>query len=141
MLINVISYSSLSLFKSIIKLCLLFELVYRKKFHDQIEACNDEKYGMNCRFDCSSHCLDSEVCNKTDGSCRSCADGYTGIKCDTGRLYRKLNFINSNWKYFINYKIVLLICRYFLKNVTLESMATPVLRVVEPASIPLAVIT
>lgn len=38
---------------------------------------------MNCHFNCSRHCLDGEVCNKIDGSCRSCADGYEGIQCKT----------------------------------------------------------
>lgn len=32
----------------------------------KIEACNDGEYGMNCLFNCSTHCLDGEVCNKAD---------------------------------------------------------------------------
>lgn len=95
---------------------------------------------MNCWFNCSRYCLVGEVCNKIDGSCWFCVDGYMGIKCDIGRLYRKFNFINLNWKYFINYKIVLLICCYFLKNVKLESMVIFVLRVVEFVFILLVVI-
>uniref|UniRef100_A0A8W8NPK4 protein-tyrosine-phosphatase n=1 Tax=Magallana gigas TaxID=29159 RepID=A0A8W8NPK4_MAGGI len=47
------------------------------------KACNDGKYGMNCRFNCSRHCLNDKVCNKIDGSCQYCADGYKGIKCNT----------------------------------------------------------
>lgn len=51
---------------------------------------------MNCWFDCSRYCLNDEVCNKIDGSCWFCVDGYMGIKCNIGRLYWKYNFVNLN---------------------------------------------
>lgn len=80
-------------------------LFYLNMFHDPItcffltrSACNDGEYGVNCLFNCSGHCLNGEVCNKTDGSCRSCAVGYQGMKCDKGRLHLKHNFVDLNCK-------------------------------------------
>lgn len=86
-LMIVMLWSSLTLFQSTIKHCILFEIVYWNISHDQIEACIDGKYGVNCRFDCSRHCLNDKMCNKEDGSCQFCADGYKGIKCNTSRLH------------------------------------------------------
>lgn len=72
---------------------------YLNMCHDQInlffltpKACNDGEYGVNCLFNCSGHCLNGEVCNKTDGRCRSCAVGYKEMRCDKGRLQLRYNY-------------------------------------------------
>lgn len=56
-------------------------------------------------------------------------------------FYLKLYFVDPNYKKFNKYKQISVIIHYFLKNAMLESMAKLVLRIVEPASILLSVIT
>ena len=45
-------------------------------------ACKDGQYGKDCQFNCSGNCLKEEVCDKENGACESCAEGYHGGKCD-----------------------------------------------------------
>lgn len=45
--------------------------------------CQDGQYGEDCQFKCG-RCKDSEVCDKKDGRCSACEDGYVGEQCKNG---------------------------------------------------------
>uniref|UniRef100_A0A8W8NSI4 protein-tyrosine-phosphatase n=1 Tax=Magallana gigas TaxID=29159 RepID=A0A8W8NSI4_MAGGI len=48
------------------------------------------RYGRNCYYTCSGNYVNGEACDKTNGSCRSCVDGFLGSKCDRG-LEKKID--------------------------------------------------
>ncbi|XP_065938298.1 uncharacterized protein [Magallana gigas] len=50
--------------------------------HNCKTLCSDGRYGQNCQYTCSGNCVNGEACEKTNGSCRSCVDGFQGSKCD-----------------------------------------------------------
>lgn len=64
-----------------------------------IIVCNEGIYGVNCLFNCSGNCFDGKVCDKVNGNCSFCVDGYKGLKCEKSRLYIKYNFVDENCKY------------------------------------------
>ncbi|XP_062573681.1 platelet endothelial aggregation receptor 1-like, partial [Saccostrea cucullata] len=52
--------------------------------------CTHETFGLNCRHNCSGHCLEGISCNHVTGYCdKGCASGWTGkyceISCDDGK--------------------------------------------------------
>nr|XP_022311497.1 uncharacterized protein LOC111116787 isoform X2 [Crassostrea virginica] len=46
------------------------------------DFCNTSMYGKNCLHECSEHCLDKKNCDPADGTCKPCADGFEGKKCN-----------------------------------------------------------
>ncbi|XP_065941041.1 uncharacterized protein [Magallana gigas] len=50
--------------------------------HNCKTLCSDGRYGQNCQYTCSGNCVNGEACDKVNGSCRSCVDGFQGSKCD-----------------------------------------------------------
>ena len=51
-------------------------------------ACLNYRYGEDCALKCG-HCKAREVCDKKDGRCSACADGYAGAQCKNGSDYTK----------------------------------------------------
>ena len=45
--------------------------------------CQDGWYGEDCISTCG-HCNGSESCDKEDGQCSTCEDGYRGTLCIEG---------------------------------------------------------
>ena len=45
-------------------------------------ACSRGSYGKECKQKCSKNCMDKEKCNPINGTCKKCADGFRGEKCD-----------------------------------------------------------
>ncbi|XP_065938287.1 protein draper-like [Magallana gigas] len=50
--------------------------------HECKTPCSNGRYGQNCQYTCSGNCVNGEACDKTNGSCRLCVDGFQGSKCD-----------------------------------------------------------
>ncbi|XP_061185164.1 platelet endothelial aggregation receptor 1-like [Saccostrea echinata] len=45
--------------------------------------CPSESYGLECKYQCSSHCLNGVTCNHVTGQCENgCAAGWTGTQCN-----------------------------------------------------------
>ena len=51
--------------------------------------CEDGKFGVGCKEDCSDHCAgDGDTCDHVTGVCTNrCDPGYTGDNCTQGRNY------------------------------------------------------
>lgn len=41
-------------------------------------VCSNEIYGFGCFFNCSGNCINGELCDKINGYCIVCVDGYIG---------------------------------------------------------------
>nr|XP_022311501.1 uncharacterized protein LOC111116789 isoform X2 [Crassostrea virginica] len=46
------------------------------------QTCSTGSYGKECKQKCSKNCMDKEKCNPINGTCKKCADGFRGEKCD-----------------------------------------------------------
>lgn len=58
--------------------CIYSEIIY-------VLECDDGKYGYNCTYNCSGHCLSDSTCNKQTGHCDGgCEPGYTAKDCSNG---------------------------------------------------------
>ena len=51
-------------------------------------ACHEGRYGERCSNLCSETCGGlANTCDRVDGACKNgCDPGYTGTKCDQGKL-------------------------------------------------------
>ena len=57
-----------------------------------LEECTNGWYGLDCKQQCSGHCLDNAVCNHVTGQCDGgCAAGWRAVLCDKGIL--KFSFL------------------------------------------------
>lgn len=46
-------------------------------------VCSLGHYGMNCRKQCSGHCINNVLCDHVSGECMGgCTDGYIGTSCN-----------------------------------------------------------
>ena len=61
-------------------------------------GCKDGQYGRDCQLNCSGNCLNKEICDKQNGACESCAEGYQGGKCDESMLFSQIN--DCKWTLF-----------------------------------------
>ena len=43
--------------------------------------CTQGMYGEKCMHECSEHCMNKK-CDPVDGTCKPCADGFEGEKCN-----------------------------------------------------------
>ena len=58
-----------------------------KKYFILLKVCTKDWYGLDCKQQCSGHCRDNVVCNHMTGQCDvGCAAGWTGSKCNKGKL-------------------------------------------------------
>nr|XP_022307521.1 uncharacterized protein LOC111113519 [Crassostrea virginica] len=57
--------------------------VYTELCEVTVNECQDERYGFDCKQQCSGHCRDNDPCNKVTGQCDGgCAHGWYGQHCD-----------------------------------------------------------
>jgi len=54
-------------------------------------GCDNGTYGENCTNECAM-CHEDTVCNHMTGYCDTCASGYEGSRCETGKGQRS-NYI------------------------------------------------
>lgn len=58
---------------------------------DFVSECSTGRFGPDCVYNCSGHCMDDVTCNRTTGRCDTgCKAGYTGELCDTGLIISRL---------------------------------------------------
>ncbi|XP_062618976.1 multiple epidermal growth factor-like domains protein 10 [Saccostrea cucullata] len=61
-------------------------------FISYFTVCPDGTYGSECKSVCSEGCL--SVCDKKNGTCEKCREGYTGAFCiDAHALQRRMTSI------------------------------------------------
>lgn len=54
-------------------------------------GCENEMYGVNCKYHCSGHCLNNGTCNFITGFCNNgCSFGYLGDMCNESRKLLKV---------------------------------------------------
>lgn len=66
--------------------CVLLVLIYALMCYCSLAACDATHFGVNCSQICTCHINNTADCNDTTGSC-SCKVGWSGTKCELGRLY------------------------------------------------------
>lgn len=54
-------------------------------------GCENEMYGVNCKYHCSGHCLNNGTCNFITGFCNNgCSFGYLGDMCNESKKLLKV---------------------------------------------------
>ena len=67
-------------------------------------GCPPGHYGLDCKDNCSGHCINNEPCDHVSGVCPSgCQDGYTGARCNNSKI--KNSWFNKYYAFFFFLKM------------------------------------
>lgn len=51
------------------------------------KECPPGHFGLDCKDNCSGHCINNEPCDHVSGVCPSgCQDGYTEARCNNSKI-------------------------------------------------------
>lgn len=64
-------------------------------------GCSPGHYGLDCKDNCSGHCINNEPCDHINGVCPSgCKDGYTGARCTNSKIQHTSGDQNRTLSFF-----------------------------------------